>query len=73
MRSPRPHLKTAPTTLKKLDRVDTRPFSTKSALGVTSLRQPVKPARKQRTLIGTGTECIGREWTHFGHRERNLL
>jgi hypothetical protein len=29
--APRPHLKTAPTALKKMDRVDTRTFSTESA------------------------------------------
>ena len=31
MGPPRPHLETAPTALKKLDRVDTPTFSTKSA------------------------------------------
>jgi hypothetical protein len=39
MRPPRLHLKTAPTALKKLGRVDTRTFSTESVHERTSLRK----------------------------------
>jgi hypothetical protein len=44
------------------------------ALSVTSLRRTIMSLLElQRTLIGTGTECIGRERLLSGSRARFLI